>query len=368
MTMRPLTIGFISQDWSRVGDNVFPNGCTWYRCVLPAAAMIRRGHVCHIGSIATGNGLPVVAVHPPLYKQPGIFSNHQMIVYKLPMHISLLQSTEEAIKQGRKIVVDIDDWFDELDKTNKAYSSTDPEIHKDNNRDIYFQIIEMAHALICSTPVLKDFYSKKYPTKPVFMIRNSIDIDRWPIKSPTRREPKIGWVGATPWRSRDLEQLSSFMDEYLKRQNLMFHHSGHINGQSSAASLLGIPESRTTTSGMSTILDLRTLFNDIDIGIVPLNDVPFNHAKSYLKGLEYAAAGIPFVASALPEYEVLAGHGIGRVAKTPSQWMSHFDELLDYGMRRDEAITNREILDSEFSIESRAKEWERTYTNIMDIT
>ena len=148
----------------------------------------------------------------------------------------------------------------------------------------------------------------------------------------------------------------------------MFHHSGHINNQPSAASLLGIPESKTTTTGMSTILGLQSLFEDIDIGIVPLNDVPFNHAKSYLKGLEYAAAMVPFVASPAPEYEVLAQHGIGRIARTPAQWMSHFDELLDYGMRRDEAMTNREILDEHFSIESRAREWEQTYSNIMDIT
>ena len=44
----------------------------------------------------------------------------------------------------------------------------------------------------------------------------------------------------------------------------------------------------------------------LDTGIVPLQRSRFNEAKSNLKGLEYAALGVPFVASPTAEYERLA--------------------------------------------------------------
>ncbi len=36
------------------------------------------------------------------------------------------------------------------------------------------------------------------------------------------------------------------------------------------------------------------------VGIAPLVDRPFNRSKSWIKGLEYSAFGLPFVASPLP--------------------------------------------------------------------
>ena len=36
--------------------------------------------------------------------------------------------------------------------------------------------------------------------------------------------------------------------------------------------------------------------DNITVGMVPLALTPFNQAKSYIKGLEFAARGVPFVA------------------------------------------------------------------------
>lgn len=365
--MSKLTIGFASQDWSFVSPLAYPNGCTWYRCALPAAALIQLGHTCQVGLTSIDGGKVGIRVRPPLYKQDGVFSGHQMIVFKLPMHIANIAAADIAISKGVKVVVDIDDWFDDLPESNRAKTITDPETNKENNRDIYFKVIEMAHALICSTPFLYDFYKAKYPAKPIFMIRNSIDVNRWPKRKARTRAPVIGWVGATPWRSNDLEQLAPFMQHYLQTRNLKFHHAGHAPDAEFVHSLIGVQESCSSRVGMLPITQLPSLFVDIDIGIVPLNDIKFNYAKSYLKGLEYAAAGIPFVSSSTPEYEVLASHGVGRIAKTSEDWMYHFDELMNYNMRKDEAEFNLEIVKEKFSIESHARLWEETYKSIMDI-
>lgn len=321
------------------------------------------GHFSHVGTAATLEGKKFGL----LDDLNRVATGHKILVFKLPMHVSHLEGAQIAIAAGQKVVVDIDDWFDNLPETNRAKETTDPEKNPQNNRNIYFSVIEMAHALICSTPFLRDFYSAKYPGKPIFMVRNSIDSDRWPDRKTRKALPTIGWVGATPWRANDLEQLSGFFDNYLKTRSNSFHHAGHINAAPSAADLLGITSKKTTTEPMRPITQLPLLFNNMDIGIVPLNNIEFNYAKSYLKGLEYAAAGIPFISSYSPEYQFLADAGVGRVANNDTEWIYHLDELQQFKIREDEAIINKEIVKNYFSIQSKTNDWVDVFTKIMDL-
>lgn len=294
-----------------------------------------------------------------------IIHGWDIIVFKLLMQREVLEYMPRAKELGQKIVVDVDDWFDGLSPTNKAYEATDPKKNPNNNREIYSEIIMRADAVITSTPFLYDYYSAKRDN--VYMVRNGIDIERWtPRKTNSNHRLKLGWVGATPWRSGDLERLSSFMGPYVQSRRMMFHHSGHTgNGAPTAASQLGIPNNLSRTMPLVPILTYPKLFEPIDIGIVPLSDVKFNHAKSFIKGLEYAAAGVPFVSSYSPEYEYLAKEGdIGRVAYNDDDWIYHLDELRDKQLRIDEINHNREHLKN-FSMDVRGPEWDSVLRQIL---
>jgi hypothetical protein len=96
-----------------------------------------------------------------------------------------------------------------------------------------------------------------------------------------------------------------------------------------------------------------------------LNDIPFNHAKSFIKGLEYAAAGIPFVSSFSPEYEYLAEHGVGRVAKTQDEWVYHLDELNRKITRIEEVEENLENI-KKFGMDERGLDWDATFRFILE--
>jgi glycosyltransferase involved in cell wall biosynthesis len=253
-----------------------------------------------------------------------------------------------------------------LEPTNMAYKTTSPEANPNNNRDHYNKIIEQADALIMSTPFLKEYYQKKYPDKPIFVVRNSIDIDRWHMrKDKSGNFPTVGWVGATPWRSGDLETLNPFFGEYLTKNNLRFHHSGSIINAPSVLQQIGIEEKSYTSEPMKPIMKYPELFRKMDIGIVPLRDVEFNHAKSFIKGMEYTAAGIPWIAGWSPEYEYITSHGIGRLAKTPDDWLSHLDELKNPKVRNIERQKNRQLLKELHSTEVRAKEWDQVFEEIL---
>jgi len=282
---------------------------------------------------------------------------------------SVAEKIDEARSKGQKIAVDIDDWFEGLAKTNVAYTMTDPEKNPDNNREHYMYIIDNADAIITSTPFLYDFYKNVKGLKNVFLVRNGIDIDRWsPRKDFSRGMPTIGWVGATPWRSKDLESIAPFFSSYIEKSRLSFHHSGNIVNAPKAKDQLGLSKSvKTSYEPMQPISKYPSLFRKIDIGIVPLNNVEFNHAKSTIKGLEYAAAGVPFIASYSPEYKLLEEQGVGRVANTPQEWIGHLSELEDPKVRKEDVERNYENLRASQTMSVRGYDWNEVMHEIKNI-
>jgi len=356
------TIGFLTLDWAWGTKPLQPNGCAWYRCLLPMKELETHGWRVGMGfpQIHNDYGFGIVlgdnkAVH-----------GWNIIVLKLIMLGDVADAIPAAQKAGQKIVVDVDDFFEGLAITNKAYETTDPKRDPKNNRQHYLRIIEMADAVITSTPFLYDYYSKKRNN--VFLIRNGIDINRWTRrKDKAIRIPTIGWVGATPWRSRDLEQLNPFLGPYLKQKGLKFHHSGHIVNAPLAATQLGVNINFVSTSPMRPINEYPLMFKDIDIGIVPLSDIPFNHAKSFIKGLEYAAAGVPFVASSSPEYLYLEEKMVGRIARNKDEWLGHFNDLLSPKARKDDIELNYEIVKEKFTMTSRGEEWDQIMDKISNL-
>ena len=356
-------IAFLTFDWSWGTKPLQPNGCAWYRCLLPSRELKSHGWGTGIGfpgfNEEFGLGLMVEdekAIH-----------GWDIIVFKLIMHQRILDVMDRAKELGQIIVVDIDDWHDGLDENNRAYAVTDPEKSPDNNRDIYNKIMEKADALVTSTPFLAEYHSMKHPR--VYLVRNGIDLKRWTQKKTSWTDkPTVGWVGATPWRSRDLEYVADAVGGFINKHDLPFHHSGHTTAQDAplASDQLGIRKERTTLSSLMPIMDYPKLFEHMDIGIVPLNNVPFNHAKSFIKGLEYAAAGIPFIASFSPEYEILAQNGVGRIAHNDEEWEYHLSELMDPQMRSDEAEVNLKNLKKMFTMEIRGSEWDKTYRDIIE--
>lgn len=358
------TIGFITYDWSFGVKPVQPNGCAWYRCYLPMQQLKKDKYESGMGMPGFNDKYGFGILIPDKKAIHG----WDIVVMKLIMLNNFIEHTEKAIKMGQKIVVDLDDHMEGLAKTNLAYTMTSPDKNPNNNREHYFKIIELSSALITSTPFLQKFYQEKYPNKPVYLVRNGIDVDRWKVRNDySGHLPIYGWVGATPWRSEDLEILNPYFGEFIKDNHSRFHHSGSIKNAPSVAKQIGIDHSIFSHEPMKPIMQYPELFRKIDIGIVPLNDIDFNHAKSFIKGLEYAAAGVPFIASPSPEYKYLSEYGVGRIASNKEEWLNHASELIDPKIRKKEREENRRIVEEKFSMKARAQDWEDTFQQILEL-
>jgi hypothetical protein len=286
--------------------------------------------------------------------------NFDTISIKNEMHRWIPHQITEARKCGQRIIQDVDDLYDDIPEGNAARQRLDPEKDAATNIDHYREGLLRSDTLTVSTPTLLEHY-EALGHDDVRLIRNGVNPSLFNYRKPTKGKPVLGWMGVVRMRLEDMAMLREWLPDFLEEHDLMFHHSGYTVGEETFAEYVGIDPERLTMAPMLPITYLHQGMQ-FDIGLVPLHDSPFNRAKSYLKGLEYACSGIPFVAQDLPEYEHLAQTGVGRTAHTPEDWVREVTALLDPDLRRFEARINHTVVLEKHTIAQRADEWREVFS------
>jgi glycosyltransferase involved in cell wall biosynthesis len=247
----------------------------------------------------------------------------------------------QARKHGQIIVSDVDDWYWGLSPENMAFSVTHPKNSPKENISHYKKSIGKSSYITVSTPFLRDKIAA-FSGVPTTLLTNYVVTKRFnKVQMTDTTTPEVGWVGSTRHRSGDLETLRGVLTPMAARGDIRLVHSGDVPNTATFREKVGIPDSIDIRLKEATMVQDYPSLLDFEVGIVPLRDIPFNHAKSDIKGLEYAASGIPFVASDLPSYHLLnkswsdlgnAGHF---VAKNPAQWAAAINKLRDPVLRKE---------------------------------
>jgi glycosyltransferase involved in cell wall biosynthesis len=104
---------------------------------------------------------------------------------------------------------------------------------------------------------------------------------------------------------------------------------------------------------------------DFDIGLAPLVPSVFSDSKSAIKALEYAALGIPVIASDTPAYRGFVIHGVtGFLVRYDHEWLKYLSELAaDEGLRESMGAKARDAA-REFTIENGWQLWEDAYKGL----
>lgn len=346
MTDSEPRVAWLTSDIASVGGKATVGGCAYYRCYLPMRSIGVPGQMIGKPAWTAEHGFGLVI---PGGKARIGFSS---VMLKLLWNRSLAHQISCARDVGQHVVVDIDDLYEDLDERNVASEAITLQ-----KRASYEAAVMAANTVTVSSQYLYDIYSKRHPD--VRLIRNAIDLAPYQPRRQARMVT-IGWGGATPWRSGDIETLSPWFAPFVRTRGLLVHHVGHIDGAVTFAELAGLDPDTVSTSKMVNIYDYPgAIARSMDIGVVPLNDIPFNRAKSFLKGMEYTAAGIPFVAQGLHEYRLLAEDGIGYVAGTPGEWMDALSSLIALSPQRRERLVSgwRKALVARHDYTLRAAEW-----------
>lgn len=260
------------------------------------------------------------------------------------MHKGLSAHIKQARANGQVVINDLDDWYWGLSPTNHAWASSHPKNSPNENINHYRGVLSASDVVTVSTPYLADRI-KQFVSCPIEVIPNTVDVARFIVKEHTDETvPTVGWVGSTGHRSNDLEILQGIIDYLHKDGEVLLQHSGYHESHSLVATAWNLPADAVKVVPACDPEDYPSLLT-MDIGIAPLNDTPFNHAKSDIKLLEYSASGIPWVGSSLSSYETLRmGWGLGRTAKRPKDWLRHLRALKDPNVRSSEGQALREAV------------------------
>lgn len=338
-------------------------GCGLYRIHQPAKQLQALGHQVTVANKMDASlrrlpsGLIEVVEIPPL--------NYDVVVYQRPTLYTLAQSIEHVKAQGIATVVELDDDLEKVSKANIAYRAIHPMFSQHENWEHLKVGCYHADLVTVSTPALLRYARPgRGVVLPNFVptsLTQSVRAFGWDDD-----RPRIGWSGTIKTHPHDLQTTRGGVADALRSGAAGLHIVGEGEGVREALDLpVEIP---MTDTGWLPMKDYPDALTAIDIGIVPLEDSEFNAAKSHLKGIEFAALGIPFVASPSPEYQRLHDdHGIGLLAKNRRDWSRHLTALVnDADMRRELGEAWRAKVRETLTYESNGPLWVTAYEKAIE--
>ena len=328
-------------------------GCGYYRLRWAGEALAAQG-----ADVTFGENLAAVFQRDPDGNevQIGVHVDADVVVLQRVLTREIADTIPFMQAQGVAVVVEIDDHFHALPRSNPAHRQVDPTRSAGYNADVLQRACELADLVTCTTPGL----AKQYGRHGRVQVIPNFARECW-LDLPAQQPQTIGWTGAVATHRGDVDEAAAGVRAALDEQP---EWSFHALGSELIRHVLKVPESRFSSSGWAdlTTLDYPRAIQQLGIGIVPLRDNAFNRlGKSWLKGLEYAACGVPFVASPVGDYRRLPLSF--PTARGTAEWTRALRMLIeDPSMRYEIAQQNREHVRDQLTIEGNLDRWMDAWT------
>lgn len=298
-----------------------PGGTAEYRCLGPGRALERLGWDVDYEE----DGIDITL--------DGRVKGDPDVVVLCRIMGDYVPDAVRRIKQHghTKVVFDVDDWFAHIPGYNPA-SQLAPEIVATMH-----QSMREADLITVSTPELAEGYSTLNRT---VVLPNFLDPGIWKPFQGQKTERDfltIGWAGAFHWRAGDLELLKPWIYDFLNdHPEFRFAAIGcrellewlDVDGVTTPRLPPG-PHTTKRNKDLHPYEHLPALLANLDIGLVPLIQHKFNRCKSWCKGMEYNAMGIPVLASPSREYRSYIRPGINGLLVRKNNWRQQAEKIID---------------------------------------
>ena len=198
------------------------------------------------------------------------------------------------------------------------------------------RLIQKAAAVTAGNEYLSD-YAKNSGAKNVHTIPTVIDFDRYStfVERDDNTLPVIGWIGQ--------RSTAVFLKPLIPIfKSLIIQKKARVVAVGINAASLGLPIESIFWSEATEVQSIQ----NFDIGIMPLNDGPFERGKCGYKLIQYMACSKPVVASPVGVNAKIVKHGKnGFLAESLNQWATYLDLLLENkGLRTEMGLAGREIV------------------------
>lgn len=283
-----------------------------------------------------------------------------VIVLCRPQHENIAQSIPFLQAAGIAVVVDYDDDLSAIHPQNHAVAAFDPDRNPRSNWQWAHACAEAADLVTVSTPALLDVYA---PHGRGQVLPNRLPSWRVPERPNYEGPVRLGWPGFIGTHPTDLLEMDGAPGKLLLRAAQPFHVIGGGKGLTVAqrARDIAVIERqvgcRVRCAGFVDKDAWPQALTALDIGVVPAQRSRFNAAKSCLKTMELAAAGVAVVASPIPDNRRAAADGLCLLAEDRKDWARLLRRLLtDDDARLEQAQRARVAVEAHL-LEPHAGDW-----------
>lgn len=318
------------------------SGCGWYRIRLPLGELARNGH-----DVKLMSGESVRADDAGQWPL--------IVGQRVDKHDAL--PAWRRFRARSRLVYEIDDDVFNIERVNwQAYGI----YSRRETLDAVAHCAETADLVTVTTEPLAQVmreYNGNVAILPNHVPGWLCDHDRQ-----RRTRPVVGWQGGAS-HGADIGLVAQPIRRFLER---FPGWDAHLMGTDYRPT---IKHERVMFSPWVNVGDEPERYYqgiDFDIGLAPLTPGVFNRSKSAIKALEYAALGIPVIASDIEPYRDFVVHGVtGFLVRYDHEWLKYLGELAaDDDLRESMGAKAREAARG-WAIDEGWKLWEKAYEGVL---
>lgn len=235
-----------------------------------------------------------------------------------------------------------------------------------NYRDMFRLNFKKSDLVTCTTDILRNEFLKVNPN--VAILPNCIDSEFFPdCPNFVKDEVRIGWQGGYS-HYEDLHFIVPVVKRILeKHKNVKFVYFGDTRF---AGLFKDCPQNQMEYQSWIShdVYPWKLTILNLDIGLCPVMDNPFNRTKSAIKWMEYSMIGMATVASDIPPYSpVISNEQTAMLCKeNHDSWFDAIEKLvIDKQFRNKMAKTAFSEVILEHNIDSKAHLWVEAYEKIL---
>jgi glycosyltransferase involved in cell wall biosynthesis len=331
-------------DRMRIASLVLPGMInTLYRSLIPMQALAHRGHTVHIEERED-------------VRDPNALLEFDVVHFWRCFHPPMRRLAQQLRAAGVGVV-----WDDDAD-----FSLIPPEIAEASAAGIRGQAIltnlvammRSADLVTAPSEALAERHHRASGTEARVLGNYLPPTFVRPERVMPHTGVNIGWIAATD-RLTDYEELG--VRAALER--LLVRHQ-HVNLVGIGVDL-GIKSHRYLFRGGYSYGELPRQMSHIDIGLAPLRDIPFNQIRSDVKLKEYAAIGVPWLASPIGPYVEMGDAQGGRLVDG-DRWYEELEALVGDRDERARLARRGRVWAQGQTIEQHVGDWERAFEDAIE--
>lgn len=277
-----------------------------YRAYQPVMALARKGHEIYVNRAGE-----------PRFGTAALMQSDVVLIHRY--FDRELQGVVEQLRRARVGVVwDNDDDITSLPRSNPNYRRLGGAKAQIVERELT-KMARLAHVVTTPSARLAEKY-RAAGASDARVLENFLPPEFDRVKPQKHDGVVIAWLAGLEHQV-DYQQLR--LGETLER--LL---DAHADVRVMSIGLgLGLKSDRYLHTPEVEFLDLARVLSSADIGIAPLADIPWNQARSNIKLKEYAAAGLPWLASPVGAYRGMGDAEGGRLVADDG-WFDALDDLI----------------------------------------